>query len=361
MNQHVRLYDAVHLRHDATSLSRFFWSQQVPYEIKQWNDIAEKYGDTLIIGNGASVAVNESFRYGSLLERARKDNLISDDVQQIFDFFNTQDFELILRTVWQATNINSALKIEDNRTGEAYLNVRAALIQAVREVHPQHDTVSLHFPAIYQFLKRFDTVISLNYDLILYWTMMYGFNVKDGHSFKDCFISGEFYDDWEDLRTPIRGDDAVTLVFYPHGSLVLSRDKVETERKIHGGDARLLDTILTQWESAEVVPLFVSEGTWQQKVSAIRSSYYLSTVYREVLASEHPTLTIFGWGLGEQDMHILDRMKGAGVKSVAVSVYQNRQADCNDAAHVIAERLGRDVEVEFFDSGSQDCWINTAE
>ena len=147
---------------------------------------------------------------------------------------------------------------------------------------------------------------------------MYGFNVKDGHSFKDCFINGEFYDDWEDLRTPIRGDDAVMLVFYPHGSLAFSRDKVEQERKIHGGDARLLATILAEWETAEVVPLFVSEGTWQQKVSAIRSSYYLSTVYREVVASEHPTLTIFGWGLGAQDMHILERMRGAGVTSVAV-------------------------------------------
>lgn len=331
----------------------------MPYEIKQWNDIAQKYGDTLILGNGASVAVNDSFLYGSLLERARTDKLISDDVQQVFDFFNTQDFELVLRTVWQATNINSALKIEDKRTREAYLNVRAALIRAVREVHPQHDTVSPHFPAIYQFLKRFDTVISLNYDLILYWTMMYGFNVKDGHLFKDCFVNGEFHDDWEELRTPIRGADAVTLVFYPHGSLVLSRDKVEQERKIRGGDTRLLDAILSQWETEEVVPLFVSEGTWQQKVSAIRSSYYCSTVYREVLASEHRTLTIFGWGLGEQDMHILDRMKGAGVASVAVSVYQKRQADCNHAAHVIAEKLGGGVEVEFFDSGSRDCWINT--
>jgi 50S ribosomal subunit-associated GTPase HflX len=81
-------------------------------------------------------------------------------------------------------------------------------------------------------------------------------------------------------------------------------------------------------------------------------------VYREILASEHPTLTIYGWGLGEQDMHILDRMKGAGIESVAISVYQKRQTDCSHAAQVIAEKLGADVEVEFFDSGSEDCWIH---
>lgn len=329
------------------------------YEIKRWDDIAAKYGDTLILGNGASVAVNNSFSYASLLDRALSDKLISSDVQQIFDFFGTKDFELVLRTVWQATNVNSALKIEDKRTREAYLNVRDALIRAVREVHPDYDATSPHFPAIYQFLKRFDTVISLNYDLIVYWAMMYGFDIKDGHSFKDCFISSEFHDDWEEFRTPIRGADAVTLVFYPHGSLVLGRDKVEQERKIRGGESRLLDAILSRWETEEVVPLFVSEGTWKQKVSAIRSSYYLSTVYREVLASEQPTVTIYGWGMGEQDMHILDRMKGAGIKSVAVSVYQNRQGDCNHAAHVIAEKLGKNVEVEFFDSGSHGCWIHS--
>ena len=329
----------------------------MPFEIKQWNDIAEKYGDTLILGNGASVAINNSFLYASLLDRALTEKLISDDVEQIFDFFNTKDFEFVLRTVWQATNVNNALKIEDKRTREAYLNVRESLIRAVREVHPDHDAVSPHFPAIYQFLKRFDTVISLNYDLIVYWTMMYGLDVRDRHSFKDCFVNGELYDDWKDLRKPIRGAESVTLVFYPHGSLVLSRDNVEQERKIHGGETRLLDAILARWETEEVVPLFVSEGTWKQKVSAIRNSYYLSTVYREVLTSEHPTLTVYGWGLAEQDMHILDRMSGSGIKSVAVSVYQNRQADCNHAAQVIADKLGADVEVEFFDSRSEGCWI----
>jgi len=330
----------------------------MPHKINQWSDIAEKYGDTLLLGNGASVAVDNSFSYASLLDRALTEKLISNDVQQIFDFFNTKDFELVLRTVWQATNINRAVKIEDKRTQEAYENVRDALIRAVREVHPDYDAVTHHFPAICQFLRNFKTVVSLNYDLIVYWTMMYGNALRNGHSFKDCFVGGEFRDDWMELREPIRGDQSVTLVFYPHGILTLSRDKAEEERKIHGGDARLLDAILSRWESEEVVPLFVSEGTWKQKVSAIRNSYYLSTVYREVLTSDHPTLTIYGWGLGEQDVHILDRMKGAGIKSVAISVYQNRQADCNHALEVIADKLGADVEVEFFGSGSEGCWIH---
>lgn len=92
----------------------------------------------------------------------------------------------------------------------------------------------------------------------------------------------------------------------------------------------------------------------------IRSSYYLSTVYREVLTAERSTLAIYGWGLGEQDTHVLERMKGCGIKSIAMSVYQNRQADCNRAARIVADTLGAEVEVEFFDSASAGCWINNA-
>jgi hypothetical protein len=332
----------------------------VEFEIKQWASIAEKYKHTVILGNGASVAVSDTFSYKSLLEHAVAKELISGDVEKIFEFFKTRDFELILRTVWQATNINNALDIKDERTREAYLNVRDALIRAVRDIHPEQDVVSPHFAAIYQFLKQFDTVISLNYDLILYWTMMYGFDVKDGHTFKDCFLNGEFAEDWEELREPIRGGKSVTLVFYPHGSLILRRNKLEQEQKIQGGDVRLLDAILEAWQNETVVPLFVSEGTVEQKVQSIRSSYYLSTVYREVLTAERPTLAIYGWGFGEQDTHILERMKSCGISSVAVSVYQNRQADCNRVAQVVAETLGAGVEVEFFDSGSAGCWINAA-
>lgn len=89
-----------------------------------------------------------------------------------------------------------------------------------------------------------------------------------------------------------------TLVFYPHGSLALCRTAVEQEFKIHNAGEGLLEAILAEWRSERVVPLFVSEGTMLQKVSSIQNSYYLSTVYREVLTSQRFTLTLFGWGLG---------------------------------------------------------------
>jgi hypothetical protein len=330
----------------------------LPYPILQWPQIAPDYHrGPILLGNGASIAVAPSFGYGSLLDHAQQRGLLADDVDRLFHFFGTSDFELILRLVWQASNVNRSLQIPDNRTHQAYLNVRECLIQAVRDVHPEYDLVSDRLPNMYQFLKGFDTVLSLNYDLLVYWAMTYGLNIQDGHLFKDCFQwNGAFDDAWEKYREPYR-ERTNTLVFYPHGSLALCRNPVEQEFKIHNAGAGLLEAILQEWRSERVVPLFVSEGTMQQKVSSIQNSYYLSTVYREVLTSRRRTLTLYGWGLGEHDRHLLKRMRGTGIQRVAVSVFNGDQVYCNYAYQVIQDDLGP-VHVDFFDSESPGCWIH---
>lgn len=333
----------------------------MPFAILPWADISQNYRrGTILLGNGASIAIAPSFGYRSLLTHARENGLLEGDVQQLFDFFDTADFELVLRLVWQATNVNRSLEIPDDRTHQAYVRVRDCLIQAVRAVHPEHEQVAEHLPNMYQYLKGFDTVLSLNYDLLVYWTMAYGFNVPDRHLFKDCFLhDGRFDDDWRRFRG-LYLERENTLVFYPHGSLALSRNNVEEEFKIHAGGAGLLEAILREWRSERVVPLFVSEGTSGQKINSIRSSYYLSTVYREVLKAKRTSLTLFGWGLGEHDRHLLKRMKGSGTQRVAVSVFRGDQAYCNMAYQVIQDDLGP-VEVEFFNSESPGCWIHPAE
>ncbi|MEL4871841.1 DUF4917 family protein [Pantoea agglomerans] len=330
----------------------------MPYPIVPWMQIAPYYHrDTILLGNGASIAVSRNLDYGSLLAYAFRAGLLTDDVNRLFQFFRTSDFELILRLVWQASNVNRSLQIPDNRTYQAYLRVRECLIQAVRDVHPEYEQVSDLLPNMYQFLKRFDTVLSLNYDLLVYWTMTYGLDIRDDHLFKDCFLRNRMFDDaWGRFRDPLF-ERTNTLVFYPHGNLALCRNVVEQEFKIHSAGEGLLGTILEQWRSEQVVPLFVSEGTMQQKVSSIQNSYYLSTVYREVLRSRRSTLTLLGWGLGEHDRHILKRMCGTGIQRVAVSVYRDSQVYCNYAYQVIQDDLGP-VHVDFFDSESPGCWIH---
>lgn len=331
----------------------------VQHRIFEWKDIADNFcAGSLLLGNGASISIDERFGYKSLIDHAIENGLFTQDITQLFNFFKTSDFELVLRLVWQASNVNRSLSIPDEKTHAAYVRVRECLIESVRNVHPEYQEISKHLPVIYNFLKNFRTVVSLNYDLILYWSIMYGMEVRDRHSLKDCFVNGQFYENWRRLRDPINGDISTTLAFYPHGSLVLSRNNIESEFKVTGNGNGLLEAILQAWKSETVVPLFVSEGSSLQKINSIQGSSYLNTVYREVLTTLEPNLVIYGWGLWEQDLYILQRIASSQICNIAVSVYGNDQAYCNRVSHTIWQTLGAHVQIYFFHSNSQGAWNN---
>lgn len=334
----------------------------MPYEIQNWIDISNNFSDSILLGNGASISLSDSFTYRSLRGHAVDNGLLTINVRRLFIYFDTDDFELILRLVWQANKVNEALEIPDPVTREAYEHVRDCLIDSVRSIHPEYYEVEGQFTDIAEFLARFDTVLSLNYDLTLYWVIMYSNRDLNGHYFKDCILHGYFDEDWARFRTSTgRRDQRTSLVFYPHGSLVLARDVVEEETKLGsrvGSD--LLRSILRSWTSGSYIPLFVSEGTSQQKISAIQNSHYLNTVYREVIPSLSDSLVIFGWGFGEHDTHILKRIKESSIDRIAVSVFGNDQAYCTRITQMINDNVGHNIEVTFFNCESNGCWNNPA-
>ena len=67
-----------------------------------------------------------------------------------------------------------------------------------------------------------------------------------------------------------------TLVFYPHGNLVLATNFLGQETKICSDQqADLLENIIRQWKIEDSTPLFVSEGSSDQKLGAIHRNGYL--------------------------------------------------------------------------------------
>lgn len=84
------------------------------YIIKEWKDIKQDFRQgSLLLGNGSSIAIDSRFGYQSILQHARDNDFLTEDIQKLFDFFRTSDFELILRLVWHASKVNDALQIED--------------------------------------------------------------------------------------------------------------------------------------------------------------------------------------------------------------------------------------------------------
>ena len=151
--------------------------------------------------------------------------------------------------------------------------------------------------------------------------------------------------------------------FHPHGSLAVARDYLGDETKLAvgaGGD--LLDTITRRWVSGRYVPVFVSEGTSQQKVAAIRRSHYLTNVYEDVLPALGEGLVVYGWSFDERDQHVLDAIAANPPKRMAVSVFTGQpDGDQQAFCHQVLKVTGRSLpgtEVKFFDSRSPGCWNN---
>ncbi|WP_227591399.1 DUF4917 family protein [Acinetobacter shaoyimingii] len=334
------------------------------YQIKEWAEIQHKYKNgSLVIGNGSSIALYSEFDFRSLKEKAEKSKFFNNEISDLFNEFVTCDFELILRLVWHAKLVNKHLQIDDKKINSAYENIKEALIKVVREVHCENTEISKpQYKALYNFTKQFKTIVSLNYDLILYWILMYGNGIKkDAHIYKDCFNKGKFDFDWTRFRECIGTQKEITLVFYQHGNLSVFRDVGNTEHKLQRGDFKnLLDVITEEWKD-DKIPLFVAEGTGNQKLESIKSSPYLSTIYYEVLPtliSDNSNLVIYGWGLGDQESHLVNQIfKNKNTSNIAISIYSKNQEECNRIYNLI-NKIAPHIEIEFFDSQSSGCWNN---
>jgi hypothetical protein len=332
-------------------------------ELNNWSDIRDKFTDSILLGNGASIAVDKRLSYRSLYERVCESGGLNPAIINMFDFFRTMNFEFIMRILLEAGRVNEVLNIEDDKTRAYYDEIREALIDTVRDIHPTYGSVEHLLPQIATFLKRFETVLSLNYDLLVYWSMLVGNDIFECRWFKDCFVEGYFQKDFNWLRTPLAPATGTTLVFYPHGSLFLATDVDGNEEKLsHSENEFLLETILTRWgEKDYYLPLFVSEGHSIDKFHAITRSNYLNTVYDSVLTEIRGSLVIYGWSAGEQDDHIFDAIDHRGITDIAVSVHTSNpqyESYCDMIGERIAQTHNlRNVNLYFFDSHCEGCWI----
>lgn len=333
-------------------------------DIYNWKDIQDKFAEGIVLGNGASIAVDDSFSYSSLFSTAKDSALITEHLNKIFTHLETEDFELVLRMLWHTYHINQALEIEDSETSSAYKELREALIHAVKKIHIEYEEAKQHLLSIAEFLKRFHTVASLNYDVLVYWAMLFANSEWSQRWFKDCFINGEFEENWDWLREPYGIADGSTLVFYPHGNLVLASDIFGGETKVASTDSDyLIDSVAQKWTSGHYSPLFVSEGTSTQKLHAISRSPYLKSVYDKVLGDLGSRIVFFGWSVSEQDEHILKAIcSNEGLRAVAVSVIVTDDVD--EKCSIIEKRIEKyanteKLEIVFFDAKSNGCWVNT--
>ncbi len=265
--------------------------------------------------------------------------------------------------------MNERLSIDEENTETAYDLVRDALVKTVHAVHCDRNEIEEHLEAIHKFMGRFEIVLSLNYDLVVYWALLAGIGPNYGR-FMDCFMGDRTFDsDWACHLTSGSSGTKHTLVFYPHGNLLLTTNLLEGECKVFAEGRYISEQIANAWKGGRT-PLFVSEGRPQDKKNKIKNSGYLKMVYGEVMGHLGDTVVIYGWGFSyekEKDTHLLERLFEKRKEKVAISVYLPSFDGDQEALDLHCRTIKNDIrraanrsgfprpEVLFFDAQSEGC------
>jgi hypothetical protein len=316
-------------------------------ELIQSNDI---FLDNLLFGNGFSIQFNQQFRYNNLYEHC-KDSFEVED-QQMFSKFETQNFETVLRALYTTMSTNSIFDIRDENIDASYERIKQSLIDAVREVHPQFEELSpqkgRQLRLAFNIFKK--SIFTTNYDLLPYWALLSVFNNKSRK-----ITDGFGYDSASELimfdkGAGISASDNPLELYYLHGALHFYMRNGEIVKITRGRntDSKLLDIITDTYEEGDF-PLYVSEGTWQQKLQRIENNKYLMRCYRN-FKSMSGGLTIYGQSLDRQcDLHIINAIKESALTDIAFGIYDKEKAQ--DIINEISVMFrGTNKNLYYFDS-----------
>lgn len=310
-------------------------------ELVLWQELHEQGWNGILIGNGASRAVWQRFAYGSLLEKAKSNEIehpltVAD--LRLFDGLATENFERVMAALATAILVNRSYEVDAQLLRTKYDDIRNALVEAVHAVHVPWALVSPEVRiGIRTELLKYNVVYSTNYDLLVYWAVMEGGAV----GFKDYFWNaGMFSLDNTDVW------DKSTVVLYLHGGLHLSKLTTGQTMKRVAGFVNLLDSFGMDQEGA--TPLFVSEGNSEDKRRSIYNSDYLAFAYNEFVHNKGP-LVIFGHSLGAGDGHLISAIRQQSTKRIAISIMPGDEHQIVDAKAHYRHYLP-EFELLFFDA-----------
>lgn len=252
-------------------------------------------------------------RYANLLEKAGLDD--GSPLRRLFDALSTVDFEIVIRALEDAALVEGTYN-KDKRaellSSEAD-KLRGALVHAVRVTHPEHrEDIANQIPACVKFFSQFDTIFTLNYDLLLYWVIL-----DNTKQFQDGFGLAKERNGFLWHFRP----DAHCNVYNLHGGLHLFKaEDDEVEKRIDQGSG-VIDAIATTIIQDKRLPLYVAEGTSVQKLARIYAVPYLRHSYATLQASKNASF-VYGHSAGQNDAHIYDALFQSGISHLYFCVHQ---------------------------------------
>jgi hypothetical protein len=318
----------------------------------------------LLLGNGFSIACRpQIFVYRKLFEQADFGQL-SPTAKHVFEALGTQDFERVIKALRDTHTVASTY----GGTSAAALaqmlvdadGLRELLVQTIANSHPAWpgEIREDEFQACKAFLAHFSNIYTLNYDLLLYWTVMH-VNVGDVPTSDDGFRKPE--DDYEaDYVVWEPSNSKGQNLWFLHGALHLFDTGLEVQKYTWCNTGERLINQIRRALQQNYFPIFVSEGTSGEKMERIRHNDYLAKGYRSFCEIGH-ALFIYGHSLAANDEHFLKRIEKGRVTQLYVGIYGDPEAEWNKpiirrAMQMVDNRQKHNLAVHFFDAASAKVW-----
>lgn len=329
----------------------------------------------LLLGNGFSRAYNDKiFSYTSLSDYAKNGG--NDSVKHLFDVTKTSNFEEAIHAVDVSVDIIEGIETTDKelikRLRDLSEAAKCSLIEAITELHPEY-VFKLKEHEIKKcgtFLSPYvckdcdSSIISTNYDLLLYWVLM---RFGDENSEVDC-CDGFSYDvdDYDSNYEFDKNEHSLIWtscsfqnVYYLHGALHLfsSIEGVMKEQYRESAEKPLILDRIKERIYRRQYPLFVTEGDGDAKKRQISKSAYLSNCFNH-LKTLNGSLVTFGFSFGDSDQHVIDAINKAASKrsdhrlrSIYIGVFSDK-----DRKHIEEISNKFKVKVNTFDAKTVNVW-----
>jgi hypothetical protein len=252
------------------------------------------------------------------------------------------------------------------------LEIKELLIETVARHHPDRprDISDDAYADCQEFLRNFlnnkGNVFTLNYDLLLYWTLMHDYEAGNDLNFTDGFTSP----DEADATYVEFGKFVFDInIYYLHGAMHLfdAGHQLQKYTWVRKGEA-LKDQANAAMDAGKF-PLFVAEGSFEKKLEKIKHHGYLEMGLRD-FQNTNGKLFVFGVSFADQDKHISDAIDRGKFSDLYVSIKGDPGAGLNRELIHRVEEIARSrearlhargitatpMDINFFDADSASVW-----
>lgn len=322
----------------------------------------------LLLGNGFSMSYNKDrFSFTSLLESGVKRGFIKENspLHNIFKQFETKDFEEVVKLLETSLKVLEEYGFNDSETKERIIKdseaLKIHLVEIITNNHPEKitDIDDIEYLNTANFINDYHKVYTLNYDLLLYWTTIKLLDFLKEETIKksNLKVTDGFHDE-EGTDIIFGNDSSPQEIFYLHGALHIFDKKHKIIKNTFSRTNIPLKEQTLRNLKEEVYPIFVSEGTSEQKKAKIIHNAYLNHCYKSfrAIGTKNSSLIILGTLLKSNDEHIQEAIINNKVKNIYLGISKEEQIK---DLELFVEKLSKakvPKNVKFYDYRTVKIW-----